>query len=218
MIYVKKNAHLLFSILLLTVTITIFGPIELYFTNYEEFWFTYRDTLIVAGIQMIGCIIIFSVLGLLLRGKARDLYSGILFAVSVALYLQGNYVNINYGVLDGEEIDWGAYPSYAVADTIGWMVLISGIIVLWCYKRELLHKIQTGVSIYIMAVQIISLGILAFSTDLSAMEKSNYYLSDEGIYEVSSEDNIIIFVLDAFDDAYFQEILQENMINIGMYL
>lgn len=210
MLYIKRNAHIFFSILLLTITITIFGPIELYFTNYEEFWFTYWDILIVAGIQMIGCIVIFSVIGFLLRGKARDLYSGILFAVSVALYVQGNYININYGVLDGAEIDWGAYPVYAVVDTIGWLLLIIGVIVLWRYKRELLHKMQMGVSIYIMAVQIISLGILMFSTDLSAMEKSDYYLSDEGIYEVSSENNIIIFVLDAFDDAYFQEILQED--------
>ena len=210
MTYIKKNAHLFFSLLLLTVTITIFGPIELYFTNYEEFWFTRKDIMIVSAIQMIGCFAIFTVIGLVLRGKARDLYSAILFAIGVALYVQGNYVNINYGVLNGEEIDWSAYPVYAVLDTLGWILLIGVFIVLWIYKRNLFHRIQGYVSLCIIAVQLISLGILFFTTDVSSLEKSNYYLSDEGIYEVSSDENIIIFVLDAFDDSYFQEILQED--------
>ena len=42
------------------------------------------------------------------------------------------------------------------------------------------------------------------------MEKSNYYLSNEGIYDVSTDENIVIFVLDAFDDAYFQEIIEKE--------
>lgn len=210
MIYIKKNAHLLFSILLLTVTVTVFGPIELYFTNYEEFWFAFRDILIVSGIQMIGFIGILLVIGFLLRGKVRDLYGAILFAVGVALYVQGNYVNVNYGVLNGEEIDWSAYPVYAVLDTLGWILLIVVVIVLWIYKRNLCHKIQGYVSLCVIAVQLITLGILFFTTDVSSVEKSNYYLSDEGLLEVSAEENVIIFVLDAFDDAYFQEILHEE--------
>ena len=210
MIYLKKNAHFLFSILLLTVTITVFGPIELYFTNYEEFWFTLKDILIVSIVQMIGCIVIFTVIGLVLRGKARDLYSAILFAVGIALYVQGNYVNIDYGVLNGEAIDWSVYPVYAVLDTLCWILLIVVVIVLWIYKCNWFHKLQGYVSLYIIAVQVISLGILFFTTDVSSVEKSSYYLSDEGIFEVSAEENVIIFVLDAFDDAYFQEILQEE--------
>ena len=210
MTYLKKNAYLIFSILLLTITITIFGPIELYFTNYEEFWFTLKDIFIVSAVQMIGCIAIFTVIGLVLKGKARDLYSAILFAVGIALYVQGNYVNINYGVLNGEEIDWSAYPVYAVLDSLGWILLIIAVVVLWIHRRNILHKIQTYAAIYVMAVQIISLMILFFTTDFSSMQKSNYYLSNEGLFEVSSEENVIIFILDAFDDAYFQEILQEE--------
>lgn len=206
----KKNAYLLLSILLLVITITVFGPLELYFTNFEEFWFTQKDVIIVACIQVLICITVLSLIGALLRGKARDIYSGVLFAAGIALYLQGNYVNINYGVLNGEEIDWSAYPVYAVVDTVGWILIFAIVIGLWVYKRELLHKMQVYISACVIATQIVTLIILLFTTDVVSGEKSNYYLSNEGIYEVSSEENVIILVLDAFDDIYFQEILQED--------
>ena len=210
MTQIKRNAYLVFSILLLVVTITIFGPLELYFTNFEEFWFTQKDVIIVVCIQVLICITVLSLVGALLRGKVRDIYSGVLFAAGIALYLQGSYANINYGVLNGEEIDWSAYSVYAVVDTLGWILIFAIVIGLWVCKRDLLHKLQVYISACVIATQIVTLIILLFTTDVVSGEKSNYYLSNEGIYEVSSEENVIVFVLDAFDDAYFQEILQEE--------
>lgn len=207
---VKQNAYLLLSILLLVITITMFGPLELYFTNFEEFWFTQKDVLAIVCILMLASISVLLLIGVVLRGKARDLYSGIIFAIGIASYLQGNYININYGVLNGEEIDWSAYPVYAVLDTLGWILIFGVVIGLWVYKRDWLHKAQVLVSVCVIATQMVTLIILLFTTDVATAEKSNYYLTDEGIYEVSSEENIIVFVLDAFDDAYFQEILQEE--------
>ena len=57
MTQIKRNAYLVFSILLLVVTITIFGPLELYFTNFEEFWFTQKDVIIVVCIQVLICML-----------------------------------------------------------------------------------------------------------------------------------------------------------------
>lgn len=210
MVQVKRNIYLLLSILLLVVTVTIFGPLELYFTNFEEFWFTQKDVLIVVCIQMLICAIVLSLIGVILKGKARDLYSGILFAAGIALYLQGNYANMNYGVLNGEEIDWSAYPVYAILDTLGWILIFAIVIGLWLYKREWVHKIQIYVSACVIATQIVTLVILLFTTNVVSGEKSNYYLTNDGIYEVSSEENIIVFVLDGFEDVYFQEMLKEE--------
>lgn len=210
MAFVKKNSTLLLSILLLTITVTVFGPIELYFTNYEEFWFTPIDTLIIIAILLVAGGTVFTGAGFLLRGKARDLYGCILFIAGVVLYIQGNYININYGVLNGEEIDWSVYTVYAVLNTLGWMLFVGIAIFMWIHKRNLFHKIQKYVSLWILAIQLVTIITLFVTTEVSDMEKSGYYLSDEGIYEVSSKENIIIFILDEFDDVYFQEFLKEE--------
>lgn len=204
----KKNISLFLSVLLLTMTVAIFGPLELYFTNYEEFWFASRDIGIVVAFLAGSCFVASITIGLLLRGRGRELYSSILFALGLALYIQGNYANINYGILDGKSIDWSAYPIYAALDTAGWLILFIVIMFLWFQKRSLFYKVQSIGALWIIAIQIVTLIILILTTDALKIEKSNYYLSNEGMYEVSSNENIIVFVLDSFDDMLFQEILE----------
>lgn len=206
----KKNMLLFMSILMTMSSIAVFGPLELYFTNYSEFWFEWKDVFRISVILSVCSFLIFLFIGLLLRGKARELYSLVLFALGIALYIQGNYANMDYGVLDGREVDWGAYPVYAFLDTAGWILLFAIMIFLWLKKRAWSHKVQMYGSLYVILIQIITLGVLLIGAGKEVFHKSDYYLSNEGIYDVSSEENIIIFVLDAFDNAYFQEILEED--------
>ena len=44
-------------------------------------------------------------MGLLLPPKLKEVYCCLLLGITLALYIQGNYVTTNYGVLDGEGID-----------------------------------------------------------------------------------------------------------------
>ena len=206
----KKNIHIILSMILLLVTIAIFGPVELYCTNYEEFWFSLKDMMIVSIILFAVIGVLGGIIGLLLKGKAREIYGCILFSVGIAAYLQGNYININYGVLNGKDINWGQYRGYAILDTLIWLSIIGVSVFLYTHKPNILRKVQTYASIWIVAIEFVTLGVLLMTTDVLKNEKSAYYLSDEGIYEVSEKDNIIIFVLDTFDDAYYQEIYNEN--------
>ena len=206
----KKNIHIILSMILLLVTIAIFGPVELYCTNYDEFWFSPKDMMIVSVILFVVIGVLGGIIGLLLKGKAREIYSCILFSVGIASYLQGNYININYGVLNGKDINWGQYWGYAILDTLIWLLIIGVSVFLYTHKADIFRKIQTYASIWIIAIEFVTLGVLLMTTDVLKNEKSTYYLSDEGIYEVSEKDNIIIFVLDTFDDAYYQEIYNED--------
>ncbi len=208
--WITQNIGLCLSIVLVTMTVAIFGPLEIYFTNYEEFWFSVKDIGIVVILLGAGCLIFLVALGLLLKGVGKELYSSVLFVLGLALYIQGNYVNIDYGVLDGKSIDWSAYPLYAILDTAGWLLLIIVAVGLWVWKRSYFYKVQSIGAMWIIAIQVVTLTILLFTTDMPKMEKSDYYLSNEGIYEVSTNENIIIFVLDAFDDSYFQEIIESE--------
>lgn len=210
MLFLKKNMGLLLSILLLTITVAFFGPVELYFTNYDEFWFGFQVAFLVAVMLTAVSIIFFFVLGMLLKENIRDLYGAILFIVGLALYIQGNYANIDYGVLDGKEIAWGEYSIYAILDSTGWLILLVGGAVLWIRRRDLFHQIQKYGSIFIITVQLVTLIVLMFTMKDALVSKSECYLSEEGMYEVSADENIIIFVLDAFEDTYFQEILEEE--------
>lgn len=210
MLWSRKNDNIILSLLLFVFTIMIFGPVEIYFTNSNEFWFSKTDIFIISSILVILCILFHFVIIVLLKKEFRGFYSAILFALGIALYIQGNYINIDYGVLDGTAIDWNSYSVYAVLDTLGWITLILAIVFLYLHQNKLFCKIQKYVSLFVIAVEAITLGILFLTSNATPREQSEYYLSNTGIYDISANENIIIFVLDAFDEVYLQEILQNE--------
>lgn len=85
--WLKNNSCLLLSIALMLMTLTVFGPLELYLTNTTEFWFDFPDMLKITGIMagVLGGSLL--LIGLLLRGKARKLYSALVFIIALCLYI-----------------------------------------------------------------------------------------------------------------------------------
>ena len=208
--WLRKNADWLMSICLMVMVIGVFGPLELFSTNASEFWFGFDEVLKISTLMAVVCGGILIGVGLLLKGNVRRYYGVVIFTVAVALCIQGNYANINYGTLDGDAINWGAYTGYAIVDTLGWLLLLGGAIVLALKKPSIIQKIQLYGSAFVMAMLVLSLGVIYLTGDVLTEEKSDYYLSSEGMYEVSSDENIIVFVLDSFDDAYFDAVYEEN--------
>ena len=184
--WIKKNLGTLLSILLITFTIAVFGPLELYCTNSEEFWFSFKEALIMTLILAGVCACVIALVTFLFRGKGREFFGAFLFTIGVGLYVQGNYANINYGILDGTEIDRGAYPIYAVVDTLGWFALIIGLLILFFKNKKWFKNVQTYASLYIVAIEVFTLCFLIFTSDATT-QKSDYYLSNEGMYEVSKD-------------------------------
>ena len=206
---IKNNYGVLLSVFLVISTIAIFGPIEFYCTNNNEFWFSFKILLWIVFMLALCCGSILILITMLLKGKARDIWGVFIFAIGVAAYIQGNYANINNGVLDGTEVEWNANALYAFLDTVGWLFLIIIFLLFFFKKRNIFVAMQKYICLYIIAIQIVSLGYLVITNNVFA-EKSEYYLSSEDMYTVSNNRNIIIFVLDAFDDAYFKEIYNDN--------
>ena len=67
---------------------------------------TVSSTVVLAGI------------GMFLKGKAYSIYTALIFVFALCFYIQGNYLNSSYGVLDGKTIDWSSYSNYAIVNTI----------------------------------------------------------------------------------------------------
>lgn len=208
--WVKKNGSLLISVVFAVMTLAVFGPLELYFTNASEFWFSLKDTTVVAALLAAFMLPLLLGIGLLLRGKAREAYSYILFAVTLAFYIQGNYANISYGLLDGADVDWSRYRLYGILDTLGWIIFLAGFALLWLKKRSWARAAQRYAALFVIAIQIMTLGVLLFTCDTVNAKKSEYYLSTDGEFKLSQGHNIVIFVLDTFEETYFRQILAEE--------
>ncbi len=193
----------------LSFTFCIFGPIEIYITNISEFWFSIGDIFwmsILAGVVSCG---ILTLIGFLLPGALRKWYSCILIGLGIVLYIQGNFIQTNYGVLDGREIQWDAYGSVAIWNTALWIVCLLLPFVVQKILKNKFKSVSSAVLCCILAVQVITLGTLAITTDFSKSGGGkSAYLSDKDLYTVSSEKNVVVFVLDTFDQRYLEDILE----------
>lgn len=206
----KENLVLSIAIsLFLAFTFCVFGPMEIVLSSPTEFWF--QVTKIIFAL-VIACVVVFAILLLLilLISKRVKIIYPLLFGAGIALYIQGNYILTDYGVMDGNAIDWGAFGSWSIVDTLIWLILIIVPVLLYIKKKEWFSTIAKIVSLGCVAVQIITLGTLLLTSDWVKRD-GDFAVTTRGIDTVSAKENIVVFILDTFDEEFFREIQAENL-------
>jgi hypothetical protein len=202
--------QLITSILLslfFTFNLFIFGPLELYLTNINDLWFSVSDLL--PCITIVGVIVFLVVFCICyFPKKAFRVIQCIVFGLAVGFYVQGNLVQVSYGVLDGREIDWNSYASWGIVNTLIWIACL-GFPLLLKFKKEMLTKVLKYGSAFIVSIQISTLLVLYLTTYVP-LEKDAFYLSNEDRFLLSKNKNIAVFILDTFDEKLFQEIMRED--------
>lgn len=197
-------------ILLLNVTLFFFGPIELYILNRGEFWFNLPDILaIILPVFLITTSLSVVILGILMKKnqKLGEISTAIVFVLGVLFYIEGNFNSVNYPILNGYEVNWSRYGFLGVLNVALWFGVFFISIYYYKVKRELFLKIVKNVSIYIVAIQLLSLGTLVYITDFEN-GTINAYATTKGRFELSSNENIIVFLLDTLDTEYMVEVLE----------
>lgn len=197
--------------LFLTFTFFVFGPIQLYITNADELFFSLSDIWWICGLAGLVLCSLLTGLGTILRikgsGNLGRYYCCVLWGIALGLYIQGNYIPTSYTTIDGT-IDWNNYTDVAGWNTAVWVVCLILPFALNRFAPKLWKHCRDYVSVGIVAVQIITLGILLLTTDIS--REREYSLIEKGKLELSNGHNIIVFVLDAYDSKYFSDFIEEN--------
>lgn len=211
---IKKfyDLKLLLISLFFSFTLGLYAPLEMYLTNINECWFTFS---LIWWIPLLMFLTLFSFLyicGLIIRTKKLyKIYTGILFGLSSCFYLQANFIKLDIGVMNGANIDWSLYHYRICKDLFVWIIVILCVIFCFLWKNDVFMKLAAYIAAFLSLVQLITLitlfGKEMFNGDLFR-ENRGYFDSDKALYEVGSEDNVIIFMLDMFDDSYFKEILK----------
>lgn len=203
------KSELVISIAFFVMTMCIFGSLELFFTNEAELWFGLSEAMIISGLMSVAAIVVLGGVGLLLRGRLRSLFAALLFIVTLCLYIQGNFLNINYGVLDGKTIEWGEYTTHTLINTGCWIVAMVLLLAIKIKKPQQFQNMTRMLAACVMAVQCLTLGVL-FMSDVSLADEEGKQLTIDHMTEIGSDDNIVIFVLDSFDDPLMDSLMETD--------
>ena len=120
------------------------------------------------------------------------------------------FLNNNLILIDGETMRWENYRVFSVFTLVLWGLIITGTVFTDIKFHRVFDKVILKVPVFTSGIQILTVLILTVFSDSQAFEYKTDYLSAEEQYTVSARENVIMFILDATDNSYFEEIIKNN--------
>ena len=193
-------------------TFLFYGPLEMVAFSADSLAYTYQDVALPLALTALAVFLAGSLLLALLRGKIFNYAISILFAVTVAGYLQAAFLNGGLGTLTGDSIDWAAHRAAMWLSFVVWVSVIICTFLLMYLHRDFWKKAVVCVCALLVIMQLTpTVGIFLGAYGGTQQAKTNdYYLSEDGMYEFSENDNIFVFVLDRLDYSYIENALKED--------
>lgn len=196
--------------------ICFFMPMDIYIPNADDIEIPIKPlaaclgvvTAAVFAVLLLGCIFI--------KGKANRLFRTVIFGLSVAFYIQGNFLAVNMGELNGEKYAlsfWKTALSVAV-----WLVVPTAAFIMLRKLPEEFEGLVPRIAAALFIVQFAALGISAYNNlqkyDADRQEailtgESMPYFTKKNMELYSSNKNVIIIVADAYSSHLFDETLQD---------
>ena len=194
---------------LLFYMLFIHSPIEFYLVNVSEFSFIFSDFAWLFIWGGIAITLILSAVGTLIKGKTCDVIACAIFALSLCMYIQLNFMNTSLGLLDGTEKSISSTKLYI--NLIIWAVIFLLPFIMFFVLKKYRNTAIMFVSAALVVMQISSLTVQIAKSPESAFKRTDsaaYYLSSDDQFTVSSDKNIIVLVLDTYSNSYIDEFFE----------
>ncbi len=212
----KKSAGILPCVVCafsLCFLLFFYAPYELYLTNQLEFWFTAGQLLKPALFLFVGSFALLLLLLLACRRIGEKVFTvllALLWLVLLCTWIQGSYLTFDLPAMNGEEVWWGGFPLDR-AMSIGLWVVLGATVFLLCRKLASVRfqRVVLFGSLALCLLLTLTLGGLFLTTDLTAKERA-VICTDKDEFVYSSDENLLILVLDAVDGRAFSEVLARD--------
>jgi len=211
--FFKERLVLILSVLFPVYMFFLHAPFEMFLTNRENFWFNLKDFWEYIVIAFAIAFFVLLLIGMFLPKKLRDIYSVIGIAGGICVYVQGNFLNIDLGVINGMEIIWSEYTAKFIINLVIWAVIIIGAVVAYFIFKGKAVKILSLICSFVFLIQVVTLGTLFINYEAKEPELESqfeYAVTDKDLYTVSKDQNVIFMLLDMFDNEFMRQLLAEN--------
>ncbi len=202
----------------LAFTFSVFAPFEIYLSNKDSLFFSGYELIPVQGLifvfTLFCCFVLFLLIYFLINKWFYPVVT-LFFSSGLSLYIQGNFIPMKYGELNGEPIEWSNFKLEGLVSIVAFVlpICISVFIICEFYnKSQTILKLLSIVAICITLVQIVTLSTLLISKNGLSKDNMNV-LTTENELSLSKDQNFIILLLDTFDAQQFQTFLDGDSAN-----
>lgn len=188
----------------------VFGVLEPYFGNLTEWRFGLWDILIPTIVVGVSATVLLALSALVISKNIAEKMAVYLTVFSVMAYIQCNFLNTN-NFLDG------IFRLPDAASTVGnfliWLSAIYAVTLLLKFKKKITVKTAGFVSLAVLVIQLSPMPYMFISsadTVKTTNEYSGYTLDGTDQFEVSSKENVIVFIMDTYYSGYFSQLIEEE--------
>lgn len=198
------------------------APFEIFGNNLSEFLFSLSDFLPICLIcWLLISLTIGTALFFIPDGAYRFAYP-ITVATAFLFFLQGTYLNFGISYLPGDNMGTEAPSAAAVIiDTLIWLAVEAlAVASAFFRKKDIARMICVLLSAVVLGTQAINIAFVALTTkDISLPRYERISSSDEYVQKIMTKDNlttlsdthnIVVFIIDRFDEAYAEKAYKEN--------
>lgn len=193
--------------LMLVFTFAVAAPLEIVANSVNSLLFAVNDVWVLFAIVGLVASLALALALSLLRGKAFNVCFAIVAAAGVAGYVQAMFLNGSLPAADGTQVVWDDYTTVNAVSAAVWIILIGSAVFLSLRKSLAFKGAAAVLCLMGVVAQSVGLGLLLGTPaddGLTPVEVRPSVTTD-GISEVSSKNNIIMFVLDTYDTSFLRE-------------
>ena len=215
-------------------TVFVVAPYEIIGGSVGSLVFSLTDVWWVAALPAAAAIVVSALLLSALRGRVFNFFLVLIAAVGAAAYVQALVLNYGMPAADGGTIVWAEHMNMMIVSSAVWIAIIVVSLALSFFNR---HRAQGVVGLacacllVVQGVGVASLfvapsaaasdAVQASSSDEGAtggdglthtnvVSQTETALTEDGLYTVSDRSNVIVFVLDTYDQTLLNTVLRQN--------
>ena len=219
----KRIFPALLAALALPLVVCVEAPFEIFGSNLGEFLFSLSDFLPFCLLFAVGGAAgIFAVLFFLPQKIYRFVYPAVVVAAFL-FFLQGTYLNLGLTSLPGDHLE--GVPVSAAAKVVNTVVWVAGLSLAvgsaFFKKRDVVSIVCLLLSLVVVGTQVINTVFVAVSNgeitkskydrlEQSTSESIPRVMSKKNLTTVSADGNVIVFIVDRFDENYAERAFRES--------
>lgn len=190
-------------------TFFLFGPLNLYVSNKNEFSFYLRDILPwILGCFLLAALVLTVIPAAIRNKRARDIVLAVILGLGIGFYVQGNFMSGGYGQLNGKSIDWDAMTGRGIVNTVVWALCILLPVAAVLFVKGWKTAFLRDAALALTAVQLLATVIACVAAP--AKQDVDFTINTDGAFTLAEENNVAVFLTDTFYSELFEEIITED--------
>lgn len=205
-------------------TIFVVAPCEVVGGSAGSLVFSLADVWWVVALPAVGVVAVLALLLSALRGRIFNFFLVLITSIGVAAYVQVLVLNYGMPIADGGTIVWAEHNTMMAVSSVVWIAIIALSLLLSLFNRFRAQGVVALVSACLLVVQGVGVASLFIAppaateqaggmddlTHTNLVSQTESVLTEDGLYSVSSKNNVIVFVLDTYDQTLLNTVSNMN--------